>query len=143
MSSAMPLICIAPSPTKHSAGRDGCANFAAMAYGIAAPIEASPPEWALCMPDLSFRSRENQWTVEPVSHASIAPSGSRGESSQKTRRGLIGFASAIARFPSMRHQSATLFSTFWRHDRTVLVSTIRSSARSVVALSPTRLTSIG
>src|SRR3712207_7542820 len=40
-SSVSPFICIAPSPTSATHGRPGCANFAAIAYGIAAPIVRS------------------------------------------------------------------------------------------------------
>ncbi len=41
-------------------GRSGCANFAPIAYGTAAPIEASPPERLAIIPSRNFRFRANQ-----------------------------------------------------------------------------------
>src|SRR6266480_2090854 len=43
ISSAMPFICIAPSPTSATAGRCGWQNFAAIAYGTPGPIVARVP----------------------------------------------------------------------------------------------------
>lgn len=44
MSSFIPFICIAPSPTKAIPGRSGCAHFAPMAYGTPGPMVASVPD---------------------------------------------------------------------------------------------------
>ena len=50
MSSAMPFICIAPSPTKAIAGRSGWANLAPMTYGTPGPIVARVPDSEPRMP---------------------------------------------------------------------------------------------
>src|SRR5215472_895351 len=105
MSSAMLFICMAPSPTNAITGRSGWANFAAMAYGTAAPIEARPPESEHIMPRRIFRSRAYQLAQEPESLVKIARSGSRGDNSQKMRCGLMGLAGCIARCSRVFHHS--------------------------------------
>src|ERR1700760_3916815 len=79
ISSAMLFICMAPSPTSAMTGRSEWANFAAIAYGTAAPIEASPPDSEHFMPRRILRSRAYQLAQEPESLVIIALSGSRGE----------------------------------------------------------------
>src|ERR1700761_1320570 len=88
MSSAMLFICIAPSPTIAITGRPGCANFAAIAYGTAAPIDASPPDNDAIMPRRIFRSRAYQFAHEPESLVRMTLSGRRGDSSVKARCGF-------------------------------------------------------
>ena len=104
---------------------------------------ASPPESDAIMPGRSLRSRAYQAALEPESPVTMQPSGSRGDSSQNTRCGLSGSASFIARASSTRHQRATLRSTSARQRRSGLGLSKGSSARSVSAQSPTRLSSIG
>src|SRR6202012_5571184 len=82
ISSAMLFICMAPSPTSAMTGRSGCANLAAMAYGTAAPIDASPPDSEHILPRLILRARAYQWGREPLSLVLIARSGRRGDKSQ-------------------------------------------------------------
>src|SRR3569833_4163794 len=67
INSAMLFICMAPSPTRAITGRSGWANLAAMAYGTAAPIEASPPESDAIIPRRIFTSRAYQLAQEPES----------------------------------------------------------------------------
>src|SRR3954453_242413 len=143
ISSAMLFICIAPSPTTAMTGRSGCANLAAIAYGTAAPIDASPPDSEHFMPRRIFRSRAYQLAQEPESLVMIALSGSSGDNSQVTRCGLIGFAAAMARLYRVFHHLAVDPLARFRQARSVFCSNIGSSARSVSVLSPTRLTSIG
>src|ERR1041384_6524110 len=88
-------------------GRCGYANFAAAAYGIAGPIVARLPDSDAIMPDRTLRSRAHHPAQVPESAVRIALSGSRGESSQNTRCGLIGSADSIARRSITFHQSAT------------------------------------
>lgn len=95
------------------------------------------------MPLRIFRSRANQLAADPESAARMQSSGRRELSSEKTRWGLIGSASFIARDSSKSHQSATPDSTCSRQDRSAFRSSSGISARSVWALSPTRFTSIG
>src|SRR5690348_17750511 len=103
MSSLLPFICIAPSPTRAMATRSGNANLAAITYGTPGPIVASPPESEAIMPSRIFRSRAYQLAEEPESDERMQLSGSRDESSQNTRSGLIGSAAAIARDSSTCH----------------------------------------
>ncbi len=95
------------------------------------------------MPRRIFKSRANQFAALPLSAERMQRSGSRGESSQKTRCGLIGLASFIARASSTFHHSAMFASIFSRHERSVFRRSSGISARSVSALSPTSGTSIG
>ena len=88
-------------------------------------------------------SRAYQLAVEPESAVRMQRSGRRGDSSQNTRCGLIGSAATIARSSSVFHQDATFFSTVSRQPVSVLCFSKGSSARSVSALSPTMLYSIG
>src|ERR1700710_61112 len=88
ISSAMLFICIAPSPTSATTARSGKANFAAMAYGTAAPIDASPPDSEHIMPRRALRSRAYQLAHEPESLETIALAGIRGDNSQTVRCGL-------------------------------------------------------
>src|SRR5690606_37379654 len=89
ISSARLLICMAPSPTSATTGRSGCTNLAAMAEGTAAPMEARPPDSEHIIPRRILMSRANQLAQEPESQVMMALSGSRGDSSQATRCGLI------------------------------------------------------
>src|ERR1700753_3762756 len=88
INSAILFICIAPSPTIAITGRPGQANFAAIAYGTAAPIEARPPESEHIMPRRIFRSRAYQFAHEPESLVRITSSGKRDDSSVNTRCGF-------------------------------------------------------
>src|SRR4051812_29311081 len=78
ISSAMLFICIAPSPTSAMTGRPGWANLAAIAYGTAAPIEASPPDSEHIWPRWIFRSRAYQFAHDPESLVMMASGGSWG-----------------------------------------------------------------
>jgi hypothetical protein len=62
------------------------------------------------MPRLIFKSRAYQLAAEPESELKIQLSGRRGETSQKTRCGLIGWASLMAMASSIFHHAATPFS---------------------------------
>src|SRR6266545_362583 len=143
ISSFRPFICIAPSPTSAIATRYGCANFAAIAYGTPGPIVARVPESDASIPLRTLTSRANQFAAEPESEVRMQLSGSREESSQNTRWGLIGSASVIARASISSHQSRTCFSIRSRQERSDFGSRCGSSARSVSFASPTRFTSIG
>ncbi|GAA5231362.1 hypothetical protein GCM10025794_27030 [Massilia kyonggiensis] len=81
ISSAMLFICMAPSPTSAITGRSGCANLAAIAYGTAAPIDASPPDSEYIWPRCTLRSRAYQFAQEPESLVTIASRASSGDSS--------------------------------------------------------------
>lgn len=87
ISSAIPFICIAPSPTSAIAGRSGCANFAPITYGTPQPIVASVPESEPRMPGRMVRCRAYQFAVEPESEAMIALSGSSGSRARATYSG--------------------------------------------------------
>src|SRR3954469_8426817 len=88
MSELMPFICIAPSPANAIAMRSGKQNFAATAYGTAGPIVARLPEPDAIMPRRTLMSRAYQLADVPESADRMQSSGSRGDSSQKTRSGL-------------------------------------------------------
>ena len=143
ISSFNPFICMAPSPTSAITGRSGCTNFAATAYGTPGPIVASVPESDAIMSRRSLRSRANQFADEPESAVRMQRSGSRDESSQKTRCGLIGSASSWARRSISCHQSWTLSAICSCQPRSVFSSSSGRSARSVSRASPTSCTSIG
>ncbi|SAL88940.1 hypothetical protein AWB74_08813 [Caballeronia arvi] len=144
MSSAMLFICMAPSPTSAMTGRSGNANFAAIAYGTAAPIDASPPESEQCMPRFTFKSRAYQLATDPESLVTMAFAGTRVDNSQTVRCGFTpATLVASARFSSVFHQSSIQPSMRLRHERSDFCSSRGSKARSVSALSPTRFTSIG
>jgi hypothetical protein len=139
----MPIICIAPSPTIAIATRSGYANFAATAYGTPGHIVASVPDSAARMPARSRRWRAHQFVPEPESAVTIARSGRRELSSQKSRCGLSGFADSIACASRISHQRATCPSISSRHARSSLRRKRGSSACNVSRASPCRLTSIG
>ncbi len=139
----IPFICIAPSPTIAIAGRSGCVNFAAMAYGTPGPIVAKVPLKEQRMPSRILRSRAYQLADDPESHDTITRSGSRGDSSQKTRWGLSGSPSSMARSSTISHHSRTPSSTVSRHSRSALRSMSGNRAERVSRASPTRFTSIG
>ena len=90
-----------------------------------------------------MRNRAYQLATEPESAATIALCGSRSESSHTIRMGLTGWASSIAWRSIVPHQATTFSSIVSRHARSVGPDSSGSSARSVAAASPTRLTSIG
>src|SRR3954471_14031499 len=105
MSSAMLFICMAPSPTSATTGRSGWANLAAIAYGTAAPIEASPPDSEHICPRFTRYSLAYQFAQEPLSLVTIASSGSCGDLSQTPRCGLTGWTLVNTRASSVFHQS--------------------------------------
>src|ERR1700754_4567131 len=107
-SSAMPFICMAPSPVSAIAGRSGWANLAPIAYGTAAPMVARPPDSDPRTSPRMRRCRAYQLATEPESAVTIASSGSRSESSQTIRMGLTGLASSRGRRPIARQQSLAL-----------------------------------
>src|SRR5438132_7102223 len=107
MSSFIPFIWNAPSPTIATTARSGNANFAAIAYGVPGPIVARLPERDAFIPLRSLRSPANQVVDQPESAQTIAPSGTPSESSQRTRDGAIGSISSWDVSASLRHQSAT------------------------------------
>src|SRR5439155_16533932 len=121
----------------------GCANLAAIAYGTAAPIEASPPDSEHIMPRRILRSRAYQLAQDPESLVMIARSGRRGDNSQATRCGLIGSAGCIARSSSVFHQSRVQPSMLLRQVWSDFSSKNGNRERKVSAASPARLTSIG
>ena len=143
MSSAIPFICIAPSPTRAYAGRSGRANLAPIAYGTAQPIVASVPERVPRMLPRIRMWRAYQLVPEPESAVTMASGGSCGESSANTRSGLIGSAVTAPRASSTSHQRATFPSTVSRQDRSSLRTSSGSNASRVWRASPTRLTSNG
>ena len=61
-------------------------------------------------------------------------SGRPVESSQKTRCGLMGSASFIARFSTSSHQSTNVFSIFFRHERSSLRWSSGMISRSVAGV---------
>jgi hypothetical protein len=67
------------------------------------------------MPRRIFRSRAYQLAHEPESLVITARSGSRGDNSQVTSCGLIGFAGCSARSSSVFDQSLTLPMILLRH----------------------------
>ena len=71
----MPFICMAPSPTSAIAGRFGCVDLAAIAYGTPGPIVASVPESDARWDGLTLTSRAYQFAEEPESALMIASSG--------------------------------------------------------------------
>lgn len=125
------------------ATRPGWQNFAAMAYSTAGPMVASVPDSEAIMPRRIRTSRAYQLAAVPESHDRMQLSGSLDDISQKTRCGLMGTASCIARASRTSHQSTTFLSIRSRHDRSVFRCSSGRNARSVSALSPTRFTSIG
>ncbi len=139
----MPFICIAPSPTIAITGRSGCAYLAAIAYGTAGPMVASPPDSDAIIPCRIFRSRAYHLAAEPESQVRMQLSGRRDDNSQNTRCGLIGLASFIARSCSTCHQRDTLSAIWSRHAWSCFARKCGISARSVALLSPTSPTSIG
>src|SRR5690606_40502388 len=90
INSARLLICMAPSPTSATTGRSGWANLAAIAYGTPEPMVARVPESEPRMSPRNLMSRAYQLAADPESQVTIAFSGMRDESSQKTRCGLTG-----------------------------------------------------
>ncbi len=78
------------------------------------------------MPRAEPRSRANQFADEPESEVRMQPSGRRGESSQKTRCGLIGSASLDAR---ARPSAPTSRATSPRSARATTRSSLRSQQR--------------
>src|SRR6476661_8053813 len=85
ITSFMPFIWNAPSPTIAITGRSGCANFAPIAYGTPGPIVASPPDSDAIIPSRTLISRAYQLADEPESQVRITRSGSRDDNSRNTR----------------------------------------------------------
>src|SRR5205085_3242131 len=112
-------------------------------YGTPGPIVARFPDSDPIMPRRNFRSRAYQLAVDPESAEMMHLSGNRFDASQKTRCGLIGFASFMARSSRTFHHVFTSSSIFVRQSRFVFGLRSGMSARNVSALSPVRLTSIG
>ena len=67
------------------------------ASGMTAPMEARLPDSEHIMPRRIFRSRAYQLAQDPESLVMIARSGRRGDNSQATRCGLMGWAGCSAR----------------------------------------------
>src|SRR5699024_12029211 len=65
MSSAMPFICMAPSPTIAIAGLSGCANFAPIAYGTPGPMDASVPDREPRISSANLSDQPYQFPAEP------------------------------------------------------------------------------
>src|SRR6185437_4545288 len=107
------------------------------------PIVARPPDTEPIMPRRILMSRAYQFVPDPEAAAKMQPSGTFGDNSQNTRCGLIGSPASCAMASSVFHPSLTFLSIFSRHERSLLRLMSGASALSVVALSPTRLTSIG
>ena len=101
------------------------------------------PESDAIMDGFTFTSRAHQLAEEPESQVRMTSSGSRDDISQKTRCGLMGSASDMARSSIMRHHSFTSSSTFSRQPRSLFFSSMGISAWSVSLESPWRLTSMG
>src|SRR4051794_10906584 len=101
-------------------GRSGKANFAAMAYGTPQPIVARLPESVPIMPSRIFTSRAYQFAADPESAERMARSGSRDDSSQNTRCGLMGFPGLSARASSTFHHREIIDSIHPRQERSVL-----------------------
>jgi len=143
ISSFIPFIWKAPSPTNATTGRSGWANFAATAYGTPGPIVARLPESEASIPLRTRSWRAHQFVEEPESAVRMQPSGSCFDSSWTTLCGLIGSPSIIARSSTSRHHSSTLFSTCSRHERSSLRRSSGMRPWSASFASPTRLTSMG
>src|SRR5215471_5222678 len=139
----IPFICIAPSPTIAIAILSGNQNFAAIAYGTPGPIVARLPDKEAIIPLLIFRSRANQLAAEPESEVRMQESGNRGESSQKTRCGLIGLALLMALASSTFHHLAILFSIVCRQERSSFRFKYGINNFRVTCASPTKLISVG
>src|SRR5947209_1494895 len=88
-----------------------------MAYGTAAPIDARLPETEPFIPLRILMSRPYQLAVVPESALRMLLSGRRGESSQATSSGLMGFALILARASTSPHQSRISDSIFSRQER--------------------------
>src|ERR1700761_4823115 len=114
-----------------------------MLYGTAGHIVASVPDKVAFMPSRIFRLRANQLAEEPESAVMMQLSGNFGESSRKTRCGLMGSASFMALASTTFHQSLTFFSISSRQLRSVFLLMSGISACNVAAVSPTKFTSIG
>src|SRR5699024_1888869 len=106
-------------------------------------IVARFPESEAIILSLTFKSRANQFADEPESEVRITFSGNFGDSSQKTRCGLIGLASFIARDSMTFHQSSISSSSFFFQVRSSLYFTNGNSASRVNLLSPCKFTSLG
>ncbi|CAM5713542.1 hypothetical protein SALBM135S_05002 [Streptomyces alboniger] len=143
MSSAMPFICIAPSPTMAMAGRSGWANLAPMTYGTPGPMVASVPESDPRMEPRMRRWRAYQLAAEPESAARMTSSGSSSSSACTTYSGLTGSASTAARRCMTSHQRAVSFSIFLRQAPCFFRLSCGSRALRVSRASPVRLTSKG
>ena len=143
-SSAIPFICIAPSPTSAIAGRSGCAHFAPITYGTPGPIVASVPDSDACIPLRIAMCRAHQFVADPESEVRIARSGSREDSSAATACGLTRPPKLWpARSAMMRFQVRTFFSISSRQERSSLRRSSGMSCFRVSLASPTRCASIG
>src|SRR5205085_2631727 len=90
-----------------------------------------------------FGLARNQFATDPESAVMMALSGKRGDNSQNTRCGLSGSAEFIARDSRVSHHSFSPCSMPRLHEDSFFCVSIGNKARSVVALSPTMLTSMG
>ena len=88
------------------------------------------PERLSIIPRRIFKSRANQFAALPLSEERMQFSGSLGESSQKTRSGLIGSAEFMARASRTFHQSAMFLSIVSRHGLDLLLAKIRNKGRN-------------
>jgi hypothetical protein len=80
------------------------------------------PDSEAIIPSRILSWSAHQLAEEPESEAVMQRSGSHGLNSQKTRCGLIGSASFMARPSTTCHQRAMLCSISSRHDRSALRS---------------------
>src|SRR5680860_270123 len=112
-----------------------------MPYGTPGPIVASVPDSDPRMFPVNLSCRAYQLAAEPESALTMASSGSRVDSSENRRIGLIGSASTIASASIVSHQSDTFFSRSLRHERSWLRSRSGIRARKVEAdpINPMRL----
>src|SRR5437879_5732025 len=94
-------------------------------------------------PSRNFTHRAYQLVLEPESAVTIALVGSRSESSQAMRIGLVGVADNVLWRSMVSHHRDTFFSMVSRQDRSSLrrnrgISWVRAAAESA-----TMLTSVG
>src|SRR5690242_17401677 len=101
------------------------------------------PDKEAIMPSLILRLRANQFAEDPESEERMQRSGSRGDNSEKTFCGLIGFALSSARASITFHHCLISFSSFSRQERSCFRFKRGIKAFNVSLLSPSRLTSIG
>ena len=100
---------MAPSPTIAITTRSAKAKFRDNRIRNSRTHRSQIPGKEAIMPRLIFKLRANQFADEPESELREQFSGRRGESSQKTRCGLIGWASLMALASSTPHHCCNAF----------------------------------